>query len=266
MAVNELEEGRQISANSTANSTADRAIEILAAFSEGRPIWTAGEIASHFDMPRSTTYRYLNSLRAFGLITDDERGGLRLGPKILALARVAKNSSSIVSAAAPSLRALSERFGEVVSLSERMGHEIVPLERIECSHHVRITFMRGEMLPWPATAAAKALLAFAPQAEAEELFSIFKPHRYTPKTISTVSGLRKELAAVRKQGFAISDQERDEGVRGIAAPIIRGEEARYSVTIGGPAFRIDNGRVREMAKALVEAATAISAELARLDF
>ena len=262
MAINELEESRPV----TANSTADRAIEILVAFSEARPIWTAAELAAHFDMPRSTTYRYLNSLRASGLIADDEKGGLRLGPKILALARVAKASSSILSAAMPSLRSLSERFGEVVNLTERMGHEIVPLERIECRHHVRITFMRGEMLPWPATAAAKVLLAFAPQAEVEELFGMFKPYRYTAKTISSVSGLRKELAAVRKQGFAISDQERDEGVRGVAAPILQAGEARYSVSIGGPSFRIDDGRIREMTKALVEAAAAISNELAHMDF
>src|SRR6266700_3927368 len=98
---------------STANSTADRAIEILAVFTETRPIWTVQELAAKFDMPRSTTYRYLNSLRSYGLVADDENGGLRLGARIVALARVAKSSASVVSAASPSLKALSDKFGEV---------------------------------------------------------------------------------------------------------------------------------------------------------
>jgi DNA-binding IclR family transcriptional regulator len=252
--------------STTANSTADRAIEILAAFTESHPIWTTAELAEHFDMPRSTTYRYLNSLRSFGLIADDEKGGLRLGARILALARVAKASASIVTAAAPTLRLLSERFGEVVALSERVGHEIVPLERLECRHHVRITFMRGEMLPWPATAAAKLLLAFAPRAEAEELFKLFTPSRYTPRTIASASALRRELATIRKAGFAVSNEERDEGVRGIAAPVLRGSEARYCVSVGGPAFRLTDDKLKEISPAVVEGAAAISRGLETLDF
>lgn len=262
MVENEIEEVRP----PAANSTADRAIEILVAFTEARPIWTAGELAEHFDMPRSTTYRYLNSLKSFGLVADDEKGGLRLGARVLALARVAKSSASIVSAAAQPLKELSEQFGEVVSLSERVGHEIVPLERIECRHRVRITFMRGEMLPWPATAAAKALLAFAPKVDSDQLFTLFTPSRYTSRTIASVSGLRKELGAIRKNGFAFSDEERDEGVRGIAAPILSAGEARYCVSVGGPAFRLTNAKIAEIGPAVMRAAGAITRGLERLDF
>jgi DNA-binding IclR family transcriptional regulator len=259
---NDIDEAR----STTANSTADRAIEILVAFTESRPIWTAAELAAHFDMPRSTTYRYLNSLRSYGLIADDENGGLRLGARILALARVAKSSASIVSAAAPSLKLLSEKFSEVVNLSERIGHEIVPLERLECRHHVRITFMRGEMLPWPATAAAKVLVAFADPSEVEELFRIFTPTKYTSHTISSMGGLKKELAMIRKQGFAASDEERDDGVRGIAAPIFSASMARYCVSVGGPSFRLTDEKLNDISKAVVQAARTITEALVHLEF
>jgi DNA-binding IclR family transcriptional regulator len=260
---NELDEAR----SSTANSTADRAIEILAAFTETHPIWTAGELATRFDMPRSTTYRYLNSLRSYGLIADDENGGLRLGARIIALARVAKSSASIVTAATPSLRVLSEKFGEMVALSERIGHEIIPLERLECRHQVRITFMRGEMLPWPATAAAKILLAFADPSDIDELFRLFTPTKYTAHTISSVGGLKKELALIRKKGFAVSDEERDDGVRGIAAAIVRtGSSARYCVSVGGPSFRLSDDKLKEISEAISQAARTISQALDNLEF
>src|SRR5687767_7812175 len=58
-------------AGGAANSTADRAIDILMAFSEDKPAWSTAEIAAHFGMPRSTTYRYLNSLRSYALIVED---------------------------------------------------------------------------------------------------------------------------------------------------------------------------------------------------
>jgi predicted transcriptional regulator len=64
---------------SSANSTADRAIDILLLFTEERPTWLMAEIAAHFDMPRSTIYRYLASLRSYALIVEDDRADIGSG-------------------------------------------------------------------------------------------------------------------------------------------------------------------------------------------
>src|SRR3990172_2284296 len=73
-----------------ANTTADRAIDTLLLFSDEKPNWSAAEIAARFDMPRSTVYRYLNTLHTYALIVEDADGGFQLGPRIFPLARIAK--------------------------------------------------------------------------------------------------------------------------------------------------------------------------------
>ena len=167
------------SAAGSANATADRAIDILLLFSEEQPVWTVNDIAAHFSMPRSTIYRYVSSLRGYALIIEDGRGGggYRLGPRVFALARVARSNTSVIRIAAPHLASLSERYGELVVLNQRVGHEMITLDRIESRHRVAISYTRSQLLPWPATGSAKLLLAFAPEPERTPLMKLLKPHR-----------------------------------------------------------------------------------------
>lgn len=249
-----------------ANSTADRAIDILLVFSEERPVWSAAEIAAHFTMPRSTTYRYINSLRAYALIAEDKSGGYHLGPKIFPLARVAKASASILSISSPELRKLNDKFGEAVSLYQRVGEKIISVEHIESRHPVRITFPRGEMLPWPATASAKVLLAFANRADQEAIFRLIEPVRYTSRTITSRKALRKVLEKIRHDGYAFSDEEREEGVRAIAAPVFVRGEAKYDVTLSGLTFRLTDERLPEIISAVRSTASAISDAIESTDY
>lgn len=249
-----------------ANSTADRAIDILLVFSEERPIWSAAEIAAHFAMPRSTTYRYVNSLRSYALIVEDESGGYHLGPKIFPLARVAKASTSILSVAAPELRKLNDRYGEAVSLYQRVGDKLISVEHIESRHPVRITFPRADMLPWPATASAKVLLAFANRADKEAIFRLIEPVRYTSRTITSRKALRTVLEKIRRDGYAFSDEEREEGVRAIAAPVFVRDEAHYNVTLSGLTFRFTDERLPEIISSVRSTAAAISDAIASTDY
>jgi IclR family transcriptional regulator, KDG regulon repressor len=254
------------SKSGAANATADRAIDILLLFSEQQPVWTMAQIAAHFAMPRTTTYRYVNSLRSYGLIAEDASGGYRLGPRIFPLARIAKASSSVLAIAAPHLAALNEKFGEAVILYERLGHEVIALQRNECRHRVSINYFRGQLLPWPATASAKVLLAHAPPDEQKAIMRLLEPVRYTTRTTRTLGELRKALAQILEQGYAYSDQERDEGVRGIAAPIVGREQTRHCVTLSGPVFRLTDRKVLEMIAAVKRAARMISQDLGKTEY
>lgn len=249
-----------------ANSTADRAIDILLVFSEERPVWSAAEIAARFAMPRSTTYRYINSLRSYALIVEDKSGGYHLGPKIFPLARIAKASTSIVSVAAPELRKLNDLYGEAVSLYQRVGEKIISVELLESRHPVRITFPRADMLPWPATASAKVLLACASRADQEAIFRLIEPVRYTNRTITSRKALRKLLEKIRHDGYAFSDEEREEGVRAIAAPVFVRGEGQYNVTLSGLSFRLTDERLPEIISAVRSTAFAISDAIASTDY
>ena len=266
--VNAKGDARGETRGGSANATADRAIDILILFSEERPVWSVNDIAAHFAMPRSTIYRYVSSLRTYALIAEDERGGgaYRLGPRVFTLARVARSNTSVIRIAAPQLAALSERFGELVVLNQRVGREMITLDRIESRHRVAISYTRSQLLPWPATGSAKLLFAYAADAEREELTTLLQPQRYTGKTLATRAALLKELARIRHDAYALTDEERDEGVWGVAAPVTMRGEVQHCIAIAVPRFRITEKKRSEIITATVAAASAITRALAAMDF
>lgn len=250
---------------SSANATADRAIEILLLFSLEKPVWTTSEISERFGMPRSTAHRYIGSLRACSLLVENKSGGWCLGPRLFPLARAAKATNSIVTVAAPFLQALNGEFGEAVALYERSSHETIELDRYEAQHRVRLLFSRGQMLPWPGAASAKVLLAYASPEEQAELIACMVPVRYTERTISSIPALRRALEKIVRDGHAYSDQERDAGVRAIAAPIFSNRYGRYCVTMSGPVFRITDAELPKMIASVKSTAVRVSEALCSIE-
>jgi DNA-binding IclR family transcriptional regulator len=244
-----------------ANSTADRAIDLLMLFSDEKPVWSAVEIASRLNMPRSTTYRYLNSLRASALIIEDGQGYFHLGPRLFRLARAAKSQMSIVTLSLPRLESLAQEFGEMVVTQQRVGMEIISLRRAAPMQRVVLKSSKSHLLPWPATASAKALLAFASQPEREEIIPALSPWAYTTKTLPDMDSLLLDLECIRQRGYAITNEERDEGVWGAAAPVFERELAPYCISFAAPVFRVTAEKRSKILHALVRAAAALTEEL-----
>jgi DNA-binding IclR family transcriptional regulator len=244
------------------NATADRAIDILLAFTSEKPVWSAAEIAQHFKMPRSTTYRYINTLRNCGLLAEESSNLYRLGHKILHLARVAKVHDPVLRIAAPVLSELASIYGDTVLLHERVGHEVITLERLESRHPSTATMSQSRMLPWPAAASAKVLLAFADPSEREEILSRTVPIRYTEKTLVTHKALLADLKTIVRQGYSVGIEEFDDGAAGIAAPIFADNRCTYAISMGGDASKFHGKRLTEMIKHVSTAAAKISKALA----
>lgn len=249
--------------SNTANTTAAKAIDLLLLFTEERPAWTAQEMAQAFGMPRSTVYRYLNSLRGHGLLVEDETGGFRLGPRIFSLARVARAGTSILRTAAPHLMELRDRYDEAVTLYERAGMDMLFLDRYDSRQRVAVTFARSQLLPWPSHSSAKLLLALAPEPERNACLALLRPVRYTSSTLPDKRALLAELEKIRREGHAVADEEYGAGVWAVAAPIYSGGEARYCLSIAMPKFRIAAKAqlARQMTSAVKEIAARISMEL-----
>jgi len=246
---------------SSVNATADRAVEMLLCFSAARPVWTLAELAERLAMPRSTAYRYAATLRSSGFLVEDH-GHLSIGPKVVELARTARMNMSVIPVATPHVKALHARFGETVSVHQRIGHEIVALDVIQCSHPLRLTFVQqNDMLPWPATANGKVFLAMATADEADALLRAMTPVRFTPRTLANKRAMRAEMARIRAQGFSVSDEERYEGLRGVAAPIPAPDGGAFALSLGAPTFRMDDARLAEAISAVVGTAKAIVADL-----
>lgn len=243
------------------NAVADRALEILLCFTDDTPTRTADQLGEANGMSRSTTYRYLNSLRSTGFLVEEPGRGYRLGPKIIEMARIARRFNSILDIARPYLSQIASETGEVVQLLERVGSHVIMLDNIESRHRIGLTYTRGQLLPSPAGASAKVLIAYAPTVEREAILASVSLERYTDRSITDRTELERHLALVRQQGYAINDGELDEGIRAVAAPIQGRDAVRYAVSLVGPWFRLTDEKMPDLIEAVTRCAAEISARL-----
>ena len=227
---------------------------------------SAAEIAERLEMPRSTTYRYLQTLRSYGLIEEHGESKYRLGSRVLQLARVARAGLGLSDVALPVMRRVSERIGEVVLLTRRSGLNVVCVERVDVSaHRVRLSYERGHVLPVHAGASAKVLLAFADPLEIDEVLEGARLVRFTSRTVVDPKRLRKQLAEIRLDGHVVTDGEVDDGVRGVAAPIFDADgKVAAGLSVAGPAYRLADSRISGVIRAVREGADEIGARLKEL--
>ncbi|MBV9445048.1 MAG: IclR family transcriptional regulator [Streptosporangiaceae bacterium] len=250
--------------SSERNSTADRAIDVLLLFAENNPIVSAVQVAERLGMSRSTTYRYLQSLRSAGLLEDDA-GGFRLGPRILQLANVARKGLGLSDVARPVMAVLAAEVDEAVLLTRRFGDQVVCVERKESSHPVRLSYELGHVMPVHAGASAKVVIAWTDDDEIRAILGDKPLARLTAATVTDPARLRRELAGIRERGYAISRGEVDRDVIGIAAPVW-GEEGEVvaGLTIAAPAYRVPDPLVGTLTAAVLGAAAQISRRLGHL--
>ena len=238
------------------NAVADRAIDILLSFTVDEPFLTANQLRERNGMSRSTIYRYLSTLKAKGLIAEESGKGFKLGPRLFEMARIARHGSSILEIAEEPLQRLADSCGELIQLTERVGRQTVILSAIESRHRIGITYLRGQTLP-SVGASAKVLTAYAAPEEIDALLNTEQLQAYTPRSIVDPKLLREQLEQVRQKGYAFNDEELDEGIRAIAAPVLSRPPVRYSVSVIGPSFRLTDDKL----PALIERVKAAAGEI-----
>jgi DNA-binding IclR family transcriptional regulator len=245
------------------NTTADRTIDVLLLFDERQPVLSAAEVSRQLGMPRSTTYRYLQTLRSYGLVEEDEaRGGFRLGPRLFHLARVARQGLGLCELALPIMQRLAADSGEMALLARRVGQQVVLVELVESTQPIRLSYVRGDVLPIHAGASPKVLLAYAEPAEIAAVLASAPLPRYTELTITDPDQLIQQLAEIRRQGYAVSHSEIADGVSGIAAPVMHADgRVAAALTVACPSFRLDEPTLHRLVQAVRASAQALSRRL-----
>ncbi len=247
------------------NLTADRTIQLLLLYDDSHPVLSALEVAAKLGMSRSTTYRYLQSLRSAGLLEEDA-AGFRLGPRILQLARIARRGLGLSEISIPVMRRLAQETGETTLLTRSIGNQVVCLEREESDQHLRLSYERGQLLPAHAGASALVLLAWLAPEKLDALLGDGPLERFTEATTTDSQVLRARLAEIRHNGYAVTFGERDPGVVGIAAPLRGGDGSVVAgLTVVMPQYRLDGNRLRATIDTVMAAAAEISERLAGLD-
>jgi DNA-binding IclR family transcriptional regulator len=163
--------------------------------------------------------------------------------------------------AQPYLKSLSEQYGETVDLSILDGSHVVYLEVIESPRRVKLAAATGQRLPAYFTASGKALLAFTSEEQVRKILAEnIAEHNGEPGL--TVSRALKDLVKVVERGYAISEQEYEEQINAVSAPIFDvNRHAVASIAIVGPSFRLSSERLPELGESIRKIADKISREV-----
>lgn len=218
------------------------------------------ELSKRSGITKARAFRLLSTLEERGFVQRQAEGAVyQLGSASLLIGMAAVAQVSLVRQAAKYLESLGARFNENVQVRIRDGLETVCVARWESAHDLRIHTSIGSKRPLHAGASGKLLLAFAPDAVAEQALGADLP-KFTPRTPSR-SKLTQELARIRKQDYAVSHGEISADVVSVAAPVRDGSgQVMAAISIAAPASRApDEGEM--FIAPLVDAARALSAEL-----
>lgn len=238
--MSETNSGRaaQPAGDAVGTEAAGRVADVLLLFTDGPPALGVSTISRELGLAKAVVHRILRSLQSRELVVADPRTrGYRLGPAASALGARALRDCDLRSAALPVLRRLREETRETTTLSELVGDERVYLDQVEGPQEIKMTVEIGRRLPLHAGASSKAILAFLPRSRREAILTV-SPAALTSETVRDPRRLRAELAAIVRDGVAVSHGERQRGAASVAAPVLGFDgEAVGAVSICGPVDR-----------------------------
>ncbi len=219
--------------------TVERAIAVLKTLAQSDREMGVTEIAAALDVYPSVVSRLLATLRKHSLVRQNPQTlKYQLGTGILEFSVAVMDSMDLTAISRPMLEELNRLTSETVFLMVIDGTYGVYLQRIDSPHGVGIRSRVGGREPLHASSVGKALLAHLSDAEVDRILSERGLPERTPNTITDPDVFRKHLAEIRRNGYAIDDEEGEIGVRCIGAPVFNhlGQPVA-AVSISGPAFR-----------------------------
>jgi IclR family pca regulon transcriptional regulator len=242
----------------------ERGLTVFSAFSRETPSMTLSEVARATGLTRATARRLLFTLCELGYASTDGKR-FALTPKVLDIGYAYLSSLDLAGIAQSEMEALVEQTHESCSAAVLDGGEIVYVARVPTKRIMAISLGLGSRLPAHAASMGRVLLADLTPSELDRHLAGTTLTPLTPNTITDEATLRTELDRVRQQGWALVDQELEEGVRSVAAPLCdaRGR-AIAALNVSSHAGRVDLSTLRDVfLPALLATAHRISDRLAR---
>lgn len=231
-----------------------RTIRLLKLFTAEAPELQLAELSYLSGLNKTTTHRLLQALLSEELLDrNPATSAYRLGPGMMALGVQALSSSDLRLRARPFLKRLAEETGETATLEVPIDDTMLILDEVTSKHFVGASGNVGTRWPIHATSTGKALIAFeqhGPDRLRETLQSL------TPRTITELDALQKQLGDIRRRGFAETIDELEEGFSGVGA-VVRGGmgEVLGALSICGPSQRMTESRRAQLGATLCSVAT-----------
>lgn len=210
-----------------------RGLRVLVSVAEAGEI-RADQIAIEVELPLSTVYRYLRTLREVEFV--EERDGSYVpGWRLLELSGQHLTHTKLVELGHSFLRDLSEATGETAVLTVRVGTQAMCLRQVESHHPIRMAFRINQLLPLHAGAGQRMLLAHAPASVIERVLE--QPLRHITAATLDRAHVIKEIDQIRRSGYLVSHGELSDGAVAVAVPVFANGEIACSLTVAGPENR-----------------------------
>jgi len=241
----------------------ERALAMLEAVAQEPEGLSNAEISRKLQIPKSSASYILRTLEKQAYLNrDSETGRYRVGLKILSLSRGALSGIDVREVALPIMRNLMHKTSLTCHLAILDGPDAVYIEKVEPEGFIRMDTWVGRRMRVHATSVGKALVAHIPQERLEKILSDRGMEKRTPKTITTVSRLLKELEKVRAQGYAVDDEENNMGARCLGAPVFdQSGSIEAALGLSGTINQVNAHTMPRILEALKDAARHISMQL-----
>jgi len=239
-------------------------LDVLAQSSQGISL---RELSARVKLPKGTTHRLLSSLAYYGYIRQTpETKNYHLGFRLIELGNSLLNQLDIRSQAKPFLSDLAAKINETVHLVILDQYEALYIEKVESNVKqggLQMVSQVGFRVPVHCSSVGKVLLAHLPEDELDGIIQQMGLPKRTKNTITDPENLKAHLKMVRSQGFAIDDEENEEGIRCVGAPIFnQQDQVIAAISISGPTIRITKKLLQNSLKReIIKTASAISREL-----
>lgn len=229
----------------------DRALDLLEALAGADGEVSITALAARTSLHVSTAHRLLATLLRRGYVRQNpDTSRYYAGPKLATLAEGRSRFGELRLRARGILGTLAESTRETANLSVLDDTAAVYLETVPGPQVVRLFTTVGNRVPLHATGAGKALLAWLPAPRREAILERIELRAHTPRTISDPAVLRRALDEIRERGYAVDDEEFDEGVRCVAVPVGPLGAPLAAISVSGPANRLGRPRLTELAPTL----------------
>ena len=232
----------------TGTQAVDRATSLLIAIINAPKPPLLSELARELKLPKSTTSRILGALERQGLIRRDRDGAYLGGDVLMRFASTQNQDSTLVNKMRPVLENLAAKTSESINLAVPGNNELKLIDQVDGQYLLGATNWVGRHVPYHASALGKVLLAFgAAQIPSGALQS------KTSRTITSRAQLSKELEKVRKSGFAIIDNELEDGLVAVAAPVFGPTGLVVAaISISGPDARISKDDLNKLGELIIK--------------
>jgi IclR family transcriptional regulator, KDG regulon repressor len=241
-----------------------KALNILEVLADGdRSSYSLTELSRQLHLHVSTVHRLLVNLAREGFVEQDaQNGAYRLSHRVMRMGLRVLNRLDFRQVASPLLRRLNEQTQETVHLAILQGQHALSIDNFGSPQPVSLDAPLGSVLPLHSTGVGKAILAFQEDGFLKSLAESPGLERHTPRTLTSLAQLKKELARVREEGYAVDNEEMVEGLRCVAAPLVEHTgQVRAAFSVAGPAVRLTLARVPAIAALVCETSREISYRL-----